>query len=203
VDVSKPLLAMAQRRARAANVTFLEADAASCSFSPEHDLIFSCFGVMFFVDPVAAFANIRKSAARGGRLAFVCWRAVEENEWASLPWKAAAPFLPMREAPRPDAPGPFAFADRERVRTILTQAGFSDIAFEAFDGLMDLGRSPEKAGLQVTRLMGPTMRALRDADRQTRASVETAVNQALASHLARTGHIRLGMACWLAGARAG
>lgn len=203
VDVSKPLLAMARRRARASNVAFLEADAANCSFSPEYDLIFSCFGVMFFVDPVAAFGNIRKSMAKGGRLAFVCWRGVEENEWVSLPWKAARPLLPEQKPVRSDAPGPFAFADRERVEAILKEAGFSDVAFERFDGLMDLGRSPDKASFQVTQLMGPTMRALRDAGEETRAKVEEAVREALASHLARTGHIRLGIACWLVSARAG
>lgn len=203
VDVSKPLLAMARRRAQAANVAFLEADAASHSFSPEHDLIFSCFGVMFFADPAVAFANLRKSAAKGGRLVFVCWRGVEENAWVSLPWKAARPLLPEQKPVRADAPGPFAFADRERVQAILAQAGFSDIAFARFDGLMDLGRSPAKAGFQVTQLMGPTMRALRDADEETRARVEGAVREALASHLARTGHIRLGIACWLVSARAG
>lgn len=202
VDVSKPLLAMAERRAHAANVAFLQADAASCSFSPEHDLIFSCFGVMFFVDPVAAFANIRKSAAEGARLAFVCWRGIEENEWVLLPWAAAKTVLPAQKPVHPHAPGPFAFADSSRVGAILAEAGFSHIRFEKFDGLMDLGRSPDKASFQVTQLMGPTARALRNADAATEARVAEAVRGALEAHLARTGHIRLGIACWLVSARA-
>jgi SAM-dependent methyltransferase len=202
VDVSQPLLAMARRRANAANVEFLEADAALCPFRPEYDLIFSRFGVMFFVDPVAAFSNIRKSAAKGARLAFVCWRGIEENEWVALPWAAAKPVLPEQKPVPSHAPGPFAFADRARVQAILAGAGFSHITFEKFDGRMDLGRSPDNAGFQVTQLMGPTARALRDADDETRARVEAAVSAAMASHLAHTGHIRLGMACWLVSARA-
>ncbi len=53
--------------------------------TPVFDLVFSRFGVMFFADPFAAFANIRKAIAPGGRLAFVCWRALPENEWACVP----------------------------------------------------------------------------------------------------------------------
>jgi len=202
VDVSQPLLAMARRRAHAANVEFLEADAALSPFRPEHDLIFSRFGVMFFVDPVAAFANIRKSAAKDARLAFVCWRGVEENEWVSLPWAAAKAILPEQKPVPPHAPGPFAFADAGRVKDILAEAGFSEIAFKKFDGRMDLGMSPDKGSFAVPQLMGPTARALRDADEDMRGRVQAAVSEALAAHLARTGHIRLGIACWLVSARA-
>jgi SAM-dependent methyltransferase len=202
VDVSQPLLAMARRRANAANIEFLEADAALSPFRPEYDLIFSRFGVMFFVDPVAAFANIRKCAAKGARLAFVCWRGVEENEWVSLPWAAAKTILPEQKPVHPHAPGPFAFADASRVQAILADAGFSQVAFEKFDGLMDLGMSPDKASFAVTQLMGPTARALRDADEDMRGRVQAAVSEVLTAHLARTGHIRLGIACWLVSARA-
>ena len=78
VDISQPMLALARSRAQAKNIRFIEADASAYPFKPDYDLIFSRFGVMFFVDPAAAFANIRKAAAKDGRLAFVCWRAVEE-----------------------------------------------------------------------------------------------------------------------------
>src|ERR1700761_2874344 len=59
VDISKPLLALARQRAEGrANLRFLEADAATRGFAPEHDLLLSRFGVMFFDDPPSAFANI-------------------------------------------------------------------------------------------------------------------------------------------------
>ncbi len=201
VDVSQPMLALARSRANATNVEFIEADATLYPFKPEFDLIFSRFGVMFFVDPAAAFANIRMGAAKGGRLAFVCWRAVEENEWVSLPYRAAKPLLPEQKPIHPHAPGPFAFADPDRLRSILTNAGFSGIGIEKYDGQMDLGSSPESASFQVTELMGPTARALRGVDDATRAKAQEAVIKALADFQTGTENIRLGIACWLVSAR--
>lgn len=203
VDVSRPLLALARSRAKSPNIEFIEADAAIHAFPPDHDLIFSLFGVMFFVDPVPAFANIRKAAAPHGRLAFACWRSVEENEWASLPYAAARTVLPPQKPVHPHAPGPFAFADSIRLRDILGEAGFSGIGIEPFDGMMDLGGAPQGAGFQLTQLMGPTARALRNADDATRTKVREVVAEALARRQAGTEGIRLGMACWLVSARAG
>ena len=202
VDVSRPLLALARSRIQTGNIEFIEADAALHSFHAEHDLIFSLFGVMFFVDPVAAFANIRKAAARDGRVAFVCWRAVDENEWALLPYAAAKPVLPAQKPVHPHAPGPFAFADAGRLRDILSAAGFSEIGIEKFAGMMDLGNAPQQASFQVTQLMGPTSRALRNADDDTRAKVRDLVTEALAKLQTGTEAIRLGMACWLVRAKA-
>lgn len=202
VDVSRPLLALARSRIQTGNIEFIEADAALYSFRAEHDLIFSLFGVMFFVDPAAAFANIRKAAAPDGRLAFVCWRSVEENEWASLPYMAAKPILPAQKPVHPHAPGPFALADAGRLREILAAAGFSEIGIEKFDGMMDLGNTPQQASFQVTQLMGPLSRALRNADDTTRAKVRDTVSEALARSKTGTEAIRLGMACWLIQAKA-
>ena len=64
----------------------------------------SRFGVMFFSDPATAFANIRRSLKLGGRLVFVCWRALNENPWMEVPLQAALPFLQPVEAPDPTHP---------------------------------------------------------------------------------------------------
>jgi SAM-dependent methyltransferase len=203
VDISQPMLALARSRVHVKNIEFIEADAAHYPFQPDYDLIFSRFGVMFFADPVAAFANIRKAAVKKGRLAFACWRPVQENEWVFLPYQAAKPLLPEQEPARPHAPGPFAFADPERVRGILQDSGFADIRIEKFDGLMDLGASPEHASFQMTYLMGPTARALGTADKPTRERVRQVVAEALRSVQKSEETIRLGFACWLVGAKAG
>lgn len=202
LDVSRPLLDLARSLRQARNLEFIEADAALYPFHAEYGLIFSLFGVMFFVDPPAAFANIRKAAAPGGRLAFVCWRPVEENEWASLSYAAASPVLPAQKPVHPHAPGPFAFADAGRVRDILGAAGFSEIEVEKFDGMMDLGDTPRQAAFQVTQLMGPVARALRNADDAARVKARDAVGEALAKLQTGTDAIRLGMACWLVRAKA-
>ena len=108
-------------------------------FAPEHDLLFSRFGVMFFDDPVGAFTHLRGALKAGGRLAFVCWRTPPENPWASAPVRAAKPFLPDQPPPDPLAPGPFAFSDPDRIRTILVQAGFAVPRIEPYDGVMNMG----------------------------------------------------------------
>lgn len=202
VDVSQPMLAMAKSRINAPNIRFIEADAATHPFAADRDLIFSRFGVMFFVEPAAAFANIRKAAAQGGRLAFVAWRKVEENEWSMRPYLAALPFLPEQKEADPNAPGPFAFADRERTRGILAEAGFRGIVIEPFDGYMRLGASPEHAALLLTSLMGPASRALKNVDEETRVKARDAIAKDMAAFQGSAPEIAPGTACWLVTAKA-
>ncbi len=108
------LLALAGLRAEGiANLSFIEADASVHDFKPEFDLLLSRFGVMFFDDPLTAFANIRKAAAPGGRLAFVCWRALGENEYAAMPFDLSPNRCCRRcRPPNPHAPDPLPFAIR-------------------------------------------------------------------------------------------
>lgn len=103
------------------------------------DRIISRFGVMFFDDPVAAFANIRAAAAPGARLAFVCWRE-GDNPMFTVGVDILAKQLETPPAkPDPDAPGPLAFGNADRVRAILSGAGWSEIALSPFDGVCDFG----------------------------------------------------------------
>ena len=160
VDVSRQLLELARKRAEGrGNLRYIEADAAAYPFAPEHDLLMSRFGVMFFDDPQYAFANLCMAARPGGRLAFICWRAMAENEYAAMPFEIAKPLMPVLPPADPHAPGPFALADADRLRAILAHAGFSDIAIARHDGLMPMGTTPEQAGIHATSL-GPTARAL-------------------------------------------
>ncbi|HJQ56388.1 MAG TPA: methyltransferase domain-containing protein, partial [Vineibacter sp.] len=110
IDLSAAVLAFARRAAEGCQrLRFIQADAQSFPFEPaSFDAAFSRFGVMFFTDPTAAFVNIRRSLRPNGRLAFVCWRALEENPLDSLPLQAAAAHLPPQPAADPEAPGPFA-----------------------------------------------------------------------------------------------
>jgi ubiquinone/menaquinone biosynthesis C-methylase UbiE len=89
VDISKPMLDVALRRARPApdlQVAFRTLDVQTSDLGHGRlDAAFSRFGVMFFGDPVAAFANIRGSLKPDGRLAYVCWRPLNENPWMQAP----------------------------------------------------------------------------------------------------------------------
>ena len=136
LDISAPMLEVARGRAEAAgarNLAFHEADAQTAALPGGSDAVFSRFGVMFFADPTAAFANLRSALRPGGRLGFVCWRPLAENLWMRLPAETAAGLVPPAPPPEPGAPGPFAFADPDRVRRILAEAGFTGIDLTPHD----------------------------------------------------------------------
>jgi SAM-dependent methyltransferase len=183
IDISAPGLAVARARAHAAmaDMAFVEGDASAYEFQPVFDLAFSRFGVMFFGDPVAAFANIRKALTPDGRLAFVCWRTFKENEWAFAPYNAARDLLPPQEPMDPHAPGPFAFADGERVRSILDQAGFANVVVKPHDTTVNLGTSVEDAVTEALTI-GPLARAAADLDDAARQSIREAISPVLARY---------------------
>jgi len=196
IDISRPMLAAARARGTGAN--FREGDASTQLFHPTHDLVFSRFGVMFFDDPDVAFANIRKALAPQGRLAFVCWRDVKENLWASLPIAAARPLLPPQEPMDPTAPGPFAFADSQRLEGILSKAGYRDIRIEKLDSVVNMGATIDDAVDQAFRV-GPLARATADADDTTKDKIRVVVREALAKFQTADG-VTPPAACWLVGA---
>jgi SAM-dependent methyltransferase len=164
-DVSKPMLEVALRRqaqaAPDAPVVFRELDVQTGDLGHGlFDAAFSRFGVMFFSDPVGAFANIRVSLKPGGRLAFACWRPINENPWMHVPLEAALPLMPPVVPPDPTAPGPFAFADASRVRAILAQAGFSSVTISPFDAR--IGGADVEQTLRQSLKIGPLGRVLRE-----------------------------------------
>ena len=130
VDLSSIMLDRAMELAAAAkltNVVFRRLDAQTAPLGRHvFDLVFSRFGVMFFADPTAAFTNLRASLRPSGRLAFACWQVPSANPWMALPSRAALQFFGLT-APPHDAPGPFSLADPDRLRRVLTDAGFNDI----------------------------------------------------------------------------
>jgi SAM-dependent methyltransferase len=200
IDLSTAVLAFAERAAKGcARVRFVQADAQMFPFGPaSFDAAFSRFGVMFFADPIAAFVNIRRSLRPKGRLAFVCWRALEENPLDILPLSAASAHLPPQPAHDPDAPGPFAFADPDRVRGILERAGFGEIEITARDE--QVGSGDLDTMLAVCSRVGALGKILRE-NPELRAATLPAVRSALAAHDGPDG-VRLKAATWVVTARA-
>ncbi|MGH3170149.1 MAG: class I SAM-dependent methyltransferase, partial [Trebonia sp.] len=138
VDLSGPMLATARARAAeedVANVTFAQGDAQVYPFpAGGFDAAVSRFGVMFFADPVAAFANIGLGLRAGGQLAFACLPGMSGNGTSGngrdQVFRAVAAELPAPSAPPvTGATSPESFADPERAREVLTDAGFSDVAW--------------------------------------------------------------------------
>ena len=204
VDISAPLLGRARERAVELR---LPVDFA-CGDASRHpieaglfDLLFSRFGVMFFDDPAAAFTHLATGLKPGGRLVFVCWRGPQENPWLTLPLAAARPFLPPAAEADPDAPGPFAFARRERVEAILGSAGLHDIVMQPFDLALQVGVGASKAeaiedALAYALQIGPLARLQGSLSDEVRSDIRTAVRQALASH-ADASSVRIASAVWI------
>ena len=185
VDVSGPMLRRAGElagSAGASNVSFAMADASTYRFEPETaDLVFSRFGVMFFRNPVEAFANMRRALRPEGRLAFVCWRALERNSWVKVPRDAVLKHVPAPEPAAPDEPGPFAFADAERVTGILREAGFRGIVMEPHEFKVRNQGSLDEIVTFVTEL-GPSSRLLADVEGAAREAAIAEIRNALRSH---------------------
>ena len=206
VDISEPMLALARKRKfEGARPEFVLADAASARLGGlRYDLALSRFGVMFFSDPIAAFKNIHANLKPGGRLAFACWQAMKASPWFALPLQAALSQVPPPEPPDPHAPGPFAFADPERIKAILTAAGFSGISIGPSIERIALTQHgtdlPEDAA-KFALEFGPASRLLENATDAQRIAACNLLVQSLKPHLTADG-IFLDGAIWLVSARA-
>lgn len=201
IDISQPLVDAARARAEreGAPASFIRADAQTHGFEPaSFDLLISRFGVMFFDDPVGAFANLRSAARDGAELRFVSWRSPAENPFMTAAERAAAPFLPEMPVRQPDAPGQFAFADRRRVTAVLEKGGWGGIDMRPIDVACTL--PAEELARYFTRL-GPLGRVLQDVDVSTRGRIIEAVRSAFDPYV-HGAEVRFVAACWLAIARA-
>ncbi len=207
VDVSRPMLDVARARATQERLdgllSFVDADASSAALPSDLDLLYSRFGVMFFDQPTQAFTHLRQSLRVGGRCVFVCWRTPSDNPWAMTPLVAARKALSVTPAPTdPTAPGPFAFADDARLRCILADAGFQNIALDRFDTPVVVGPSL-RAATEGSLRMGPTARLAREAGPQHSATILRAVESALAPFAEPDGAVRLTGSTWIVSATNG
>lgn len=188
IDISEPIIAEARRRAslqKIDNIDYFVADAATYDFSAfEADLAFSRFGVMFFADPIRAFANIHVGLKSDGRLNFMCWQPMVESSFFVLPLEAAASILPKSDPIDPRLPGPFAFGDKDYVHTVLSEAGFSSISIDAAGADLPFpeNQNAESISEFLCRL-GPIARLLLDQDELVYQQVKTAVANALNARL--------------------
>ncbi len=199
LDISVPLLGEASARARALgldNIDWIEADATSADLD-DYDLLVSNCGLMFFDQPVAAFANLRRAAAPGARAAFVCWRSLHENPWTATPLRAVAPHLQPRPESDPRAPGMFAFADPGHVDAIMTGAGWAPPRFERLELELDIaaGGGLGEALTQLTQI-GAVNSRIRDQPPETRAAAIASMRAALAPYVRGAG-VRLPGAMWM------
>ena len=201
LDLSAPMLEVARRRAeqQGIDVDFVQGDAQTAFFDEPNDVVVSRFGVMFFDNPQAAFANLAKSARPGGRLFFVCWQEMFANEWIAVPAMAMVAHVGIPELPEPDAPGPFALADAQRTRGLVKSAGWSEVTIEEHKDMMQMGRELEDVvAFMLSDEMGRRLVEGKEPE-AVQAGTEAALN-ALRPHATPKGVVLSG-AYWLVSAR--
>ena len=205
IDIAADLIAVARIRGRGiANLAFAEADAAdwSAGSGQRPDLLISRHGVMFFADPVAAFAQLCAAAAPGARLRFSCFRAPADNAGVQA---LAAALPPSQAVSDPHAPGPFAFADCQRVSAILAAAGWAGIAFEPVDYEMIAGQTEDPGedavddALAYFQRIGPAARALAELPSAARPRALERLRAVIQDHHA-DGLVAMSAAAWIVSA---
>lgn len=167
LDISENLLSFARDKASAAqidNISFIQADAQSYSFEAEdYDLAISRFGVMFFENPVRAFANMRSALKPDGQMHFVCWAGLEENDFFLSPLKLARQLIPGEIPQIGREPGPMAFSDTDYLHSILSEAGFSTVNIDTHQiEISTTDNVQDNARVQMR--IGMAARAIKDAD---------------------------------------
>jgi len=201
IDISEPMIGAARARAEreGSPARFICANAQSYPFEPgSFDTIISRFGVMFFDDPIAAFANLRSAATDHTELRLVVWRSPAENHFMTTAERAAAPLLPKLPVRRPDEPGPFALSDDRRVRTILEESGWTQIELRPVDVDCTL---PETELIPYLSRLGPVGRMLSEMDERTRALIIDTVRPAF-DRFVHGSEVRFTAACWMVSGRA-
>jgi SAM-dependent methyltransferase len=200
LDVSTSLLELARARAAKSGlggVDFFLGDASRMFIDPPFDLVMSRFGVMFFDDPAKAFKNLAKMTRKGGRIVFVCWRSPNQNQWVTLPMSALEGLVEAGGAKQADGPGPFAFADPDKVRAILSGAGFGQIKITPFDGHMAMGAAKgiEAAAAYLAEI-GPAARAIAELPKEKRPDIMARLEDVVAKHMSGDGLVLQG-AVWV------
>lgn len=192
IDISPLLLDVARTRCPSSlPIELIEADAQTLALPKGcADGVFSRFGVMGFSDPVAAFRNFRRMLRPGGRLAFCCWRSLEENELDHFPVAATDRTSDVRGTP-------FSFSDPGYVRDLLEQARFENVAIHAHDEAVSCGGLDDT--IEVLLSVGALGQMVR-ADPGLRASVEPRLRMALKAR-DDPGDIALLAAIWIVSAR--
>lgn len=114
-------------RERVRNVSFVQGDAQLHAFDAEgFDAVISRYGMTFFTDPAAAFANLHRALCPGGRLAFICAAEAEANQWLEA-MASMETIVPLGGFGKAGAPGMFSLTDPGRIRTLVTAGGFTDV----------------------------------------------------------------------------
>lgn len=201
VDVSEPMIESAKMNAirQKFEAEFLVADAQTHDFGEaQFDMVVSRFGVMFFADPVAAFANLHRAVRAEGRLRMFTWRHPRENPFMTVVGRAAKAFVPDLPKFDPEAPGQFGLCEEERIRRVLGEAGWRDVELAPYDFDCEM---PEAELVPFFTTRGPLGQVYATLDEATQARLVEALRAAFEEYV-DGDVVRYGAATWDVRARA-
>jgi SAM-dependent methyltransferase len=166
VDAAARFVDISTREAKEAglaNARFFRADVQTDPLGGPYDRVFSRFGTMFFLSPVAAFKNVRRSLVKGGKLTMVVWRKKEESGFMSDVERLVLGMVPHPEKKDGDVtcgPGPFSLGSADLASAQLVAAGFSHVTFERLDVEIRVGVGVDDA-VDFSMALGPAGEILR------------------------------------------
>lgn len=186
IDISQDLLDAA--RTRGGDIAYHLKDASTADLDGPYDALFSRFGSMFFDDPVAGWTHIRHEVGHCVRMSLVVWQGLKDNDWAAIPLEIADGLVPSpKPVSGPPEPGPFAWADTDYARDLLTQAGWRDISFEpfVFRAELSMGDDPDPLARAVRFVMrsGPLASRTKELSRDIRDKIAQRLYDAFKDHL--------------------
>jgi SAM-dependent methyltransferase len=195
LDLSDELIAVARKRgAGLPNLAFQAGDAGLWQGETPFDAALSRHGVMFFDDPVAAFSHLHGLMSPGAPFVFTCFAVRADNLWAS----GLAELLDMPPPVDPHAPGPFAFADTDRVHEVLRSSGWTNAAPERVDYhyIPGGGEDPTADAVDFFMRIGPAARHIATLDTGAREAIAPRLKSWIERHI-EDGEVRLPAAAWL------
>ncbi len=198
-DQADAMLDGARKRAGELNLTNVEFQVLNAEWIDlpvaSVDIVLCRWGYMLMADPAAALVETRRVLRPEGHVALAVWDAIEHNPWALLP---ATELLErgLTQPPEPDAPGPFALGDKQRVRDLLERSGFTEVwverlkltqrapSFEEFwETTLDIARSfhdavlacPERQIAEIRRSLAARFEPFTAADGSLEIPMRTLV----------------------------
>ena len=168
-------------RTRVPQAEWRQADALALPFddSEQFDLIVCQFGVMFFPDKRAAFAEARRVLAPGATLAVSTWAPLPAHDLQAALVDALAELFPD-DPPRFMQSVPHGYADPDALAADLADAGLADTAIEA---VTLEGRADAATDLAAGYCAGTPIRAEIEARHADLAATIDAVADRMAERL--------------------
>jgi SAM-dependent methyltransferase len=204
VDISPPMIARARERGYAeTRVSFAVGDAQTDDLGGPYDAVTSRFGVMFFADPVAAFANFARATRSGGRLVFVCWQPLECNPWMNAASNVIRGLLDDPPPPPLHGAGPFAFGETAYLEQVLSNADWHSIDVAPCEAVVQMGGHDGVEGAVNQALGSSVAKTLLQAGGATLRQRAATILRMQFEAESVDGVVRFPAATWLVSARLG